>query len=403
MEPGKPKLGYLIPEFPSQTHIFFWREINAIRSMGIDVQIISTQKSDLTKVKHDFAKPASKQTFYLHPPKLSYFSHIFLRPLWLFRCMRYIFSLETRMVEKLRLIYFIVMASGLLMFCQRNHIKHIHGHSCASVAHILAMASLNEEITYSLTLHGGLNIYGDSHRQKMKRAAFVATVTQPLHDEVKQHTGLPSDHIPVISMGVDLEKFTPARRQFDKTKPLRFVTIARLSIGKGHTYSLQALSRLKAAGFPFSFTIVGDGPDRSLVERDIVDLGLQKEVSLTGTLSEDEVLNVLESSDVLLLTSFGEFEAAPVCVMEAMASGIPTITSIIGGTRDMVDHDVNGFLVEQCNVDEIEAAILRFFRDRSLVSAMGERARKKAESVFDYKVQAFNLIENTRKRTASLG
>ncbi len=402
MNNKKSKLGYLIPEFPGQTHIFFWRELNAIRDMGIDVQIISTQKNDLNLVKHDFAKPASEQTFYLHPPKLSYFFWCLIHPVWFFRCLKYISSLETRVVEKFKLIYFIIMAAGLLHFCRGHHIKHIHGHSCANVAHILAMASLGNKLTYSLTLHGGLSIYGDSHRQKMQRAAFVSTVTRPLHEEVKQNAGLSPERIPVISMGVDLQKFSPTQRQFDATKPLRFVTIARLSIGKGHEYSLRALQRIKAAGFSFSFTVVGDGPERARVEKEVADLGLQDEVTMLGTLSENEVLSVLENSDLLLLTSFGEFEAAPVCVMEAMASGIPTITSIIGGTRDMVDHNVNGFLVEQRNVDEIEVAMLKFLKDRSLLNTMGAHARQKAEQVFDYKYQAQNLIESIRKFTESL-
>src|SRR5580658_3359635 len=65
------RLGYLVPEFPSQTHIFFWREICALRGMGIDVVLISTRKPTPITCRHDFAIEAAVKTQYLFPPKAS--------------------------------------------------------------------------------------------------------------------------------------------------------------------------------------------------------------------------------------------------------------------------------------------------------------------------------------------
>lgn len=391
-------LGYFIPEFPGQTHIFFWRELLAIRSTGQSAQLISTRKADLSQVKHLFATPASKETFYLHPPSLASFFFPLFNISWFIKSLKYIAALpDGGLAEKLKVSYFIIAAANMIRFCRNNNIKHVHGHSCASVAHILALASLHNEISYSLTLHGGLNTYGNNHKNKFSHAKFVSTVTRPLQKEVNEKTGLPLNRIPVISMGVDLSKFNYIENKQNTSHPLKLVTVARLAIGKGHAFTLQALARLKEQGFDFHYTIVGGGEARSAIEEAINRHQLNDQVSLTGSLGEEDVLAILRDSDVLMLTSFGEFEAAPVCVMEAMAIGIPTITSIIGGTRDMINDSVDGFLVEQRNVDQIEQALLRFLTNRQLVTQFGEAARQKAEKDFDAVLQAKKLIAEINK------
>ena len=239
MKKNKPVIGYFIPEFPSQTHIFFWREFLSIRSAGRGIQMVSTRKADLSLVKHDFAQTASKQTIYLHPPSIAAIWFILTNIKWAAKSIGYVKKLKQGGIkEKLKNLYFILLAARLLEQCRKIGVYHVHGHSCASVAHILAIASICEEITYSLTLHGGLDVYGSNHKQKMSNAKFVAAVTRPLQQELHQQVGLPLEKIPVISMGVNLEKF-----QFNSTskppdEPLVFVTVARLTAGKGHTFAL---------------------------------------------------------------------------------------------------------------------------------------------------------------------
>ena len=394
-------LGYFIPEFPGQTHIFFWRELLAMRELGHDVQLISTRRADLGLVKHEFAEPAARETFYLHPPGAEALLYALSHPIWLCKALRYLVGLrEGGLREKLRVLPFVVYAANLIAYCRRRSIDHVHGHSCANVAHILAMASLGDDLSYSLTLHGGLEVYGNNHPQKMQRATFVATVTRPLQAEVMQATGLSLERVPRISMGVDLSRFTYSDRTQEQSRPLRLVTIARLTPGKGHSFALKALHRLHQRGYDFDYAIVGGGEAQDDIQAEIDACGLSAKVRLLGTLSEDQVLETLRDSDVLLLTSYGMFEAAPVCVMEAMATGVPTLTSIIGGTRDMVDDGVNGLLVEQCNVDQIENALTTYLDDRSVVESFGRRAREKAEQHFDSREQARRLLEHIERQQA---
>jgi colanic acid/amylovoran biosynthesis glycosyltransferase len=109
-------------------------------------------------------------------------------------------------------------------------------------------------------------------------------------------------------------------------------------------------------------------------------------------MSESAVATALAQSDVLLLTSIGLGEAAPVAVMEAMASGIPVIASIIGGTPDMISDGVDGYLVPQEDVAAIAANLRRLAADKALRERIGHAARARAEREFDSRVLANRLL-----------
>ena len=137
------RLGYLVPEFPSQTHAFFWREINALRSMGESVLLLSTRKPRPLNCRHEFAAAAISQTHYLFPPAIIDLAT------WgvtggrgLRRALAYLHGLEpvaaTNFVRRYGLL---ASAIDLLQWAHRERIDHIHVQSCADAAHIVALAS----------------------------------------------------------------------------------------------------------------------------------------------------------------------------------------------------------------------------------------------------------------------
>ena len=149
---------------------------------------------------------------------------------------------------------------------------------------------------------------------------------------------------------------------------------------------------MKQKQYKFHYHIVGSGPYQEGIEQQVKDLGLESYVTLHGSLGESAVLKLLLQSDVLLLTSVGNFEAAPVCVMEAMACGVPCIVSYIGGTPDMISQGVDGFLVDQRSVSDIENAMDEFFTNPDKLEDMSKAARVSALEKFDYKKHAKNLV-----------
>lgn len=389
------KLLYLVPEFPSQTHAFFWREVQALRARGVEVTLVSTRKPPAGACRHEFAQEAARQTHYLFPPSgLSDALFLLTRP-WAFaKALRYVAGLnETPWLRRILAIAMILPAAGLCRLSRQKGADHLHVHSFANSAHVAALARLLGGCHYSLTLHGDLEVYGTDHASKTAHARFVTCVTEPLKRQVLDRLGLPESKVHVLWMGVDTRHFKPADRPARRADdPLRLLTVARLHVNKGHRFALRALKRLKDRGLAARYTIVGDGPDRGAIEQEVAALGLTDSVELVGTRSESEVLGLLQQSDALLLTSIGMGEAAPVAVMEAMACGLPVVCSIIGGTRDMVRHGHDGYLVEQEDVDAIAQSIGRLIEDPDLAKRMGREARARAEQVFDCDALAGRLL-----------
>ncbi len=386
------KLGILIPEFPSQTHIFFWREILALRDMGCEVHIVSTKKPDLSKNQHEFSREVANTRYLVPFPVLKVLWFNVCNFQWLYHCLRYCFRLkQSSMIEKFKVILFIPVAANLIFFVREKGVAHIHAHSCANSAHLVALANLYSGLPYSISVHGNLSEYGKDHVDKMRNAKFIATVTKPLQGEVLDACPMfTEERVPVIAMGVDLSRFSVSGVKRLEGRPFKLCSISRLAFVKGHSYTLQALARLPAE-FDYHFSIVGDGEMRNSLEAEVKTLGLEGRVTFLGFRPESEVINILEDADIFLLTSFGKGEAAPVAVMEAMASGKAVICSIIGGTRDMINDGDDAFLVRQQDPDDIARVLQRLMEDEKLLYRIGERARERAEKQFSHIANAKKL------------
>lgn len=388
---GARRIGYLIPEFPSQTHAFFWRELCAIEESGVPVEVFSTRRPTPGSCPHGFAEAAEARATYLFPPRIGPVTRFLTtHPGALRRAISYIRSLsETPPTQRAKLLALIGSAAGLVLHCQAQDIGHVHIHSCANAAHLGALAHILGGISYSLTLHGDLQVYGTDHAAKMHEATFVSSVTAPLQAALRREIG-GGKRYPVIWMGVDTTRFCPAPPRATSDR-FEAVTIARLNFTKGHRFFLQAMAELRAEGLDIHYRIAGEGKERPVIEAEIERLGLGPHVELLGAVGEDTVLSLLHSSDTLALTSIQQGEAAPVAIMEAMACGLVPVCSIIGGTPDMIRDGENGFLVPQEDVQAIADATRILATDPVRRAAMATQARETAEQIFDHRTNALAL------------
>jgi colanic acid/amylovoran biosynthesis glycosyltransferase len=389
-------LFYLVPEFPSQTHAFFWREIQALRTLGVDVVPVSTRRPPPQACRHEFAQQAIGQTHYLFPPDwLSDLLYLLARPAGVLKSLAYVAGLtDSRWFQRMLVLPLILPAARLCSLERQLGADHLHVHSFANSAHVAALARLLGGCGYSLTLHGDLEVYGRDHASKTRHASFVTCVTRPLVQQVTEKLQLPSSFVHLLWMGVDTSRFQPVQHEERQpSEPLRMITVARLHAAKGHRYALAALNQLVNEGLNIHYTIVGDGPQEQEIQQEVSRLGLSQVVTMTGTRSETEVLDLLQSSHVLILPSVGAGEAAPVAVMEAMACGLPVICSIIGGTRDMIADGEDSFLVEQKDVQAIAERLRSLVRDPKLALDLGKSARSRALREFDCNLLAKKLLE----------
>lgn len=387
------RVGYLVPEFPGQTHVFFWREALALRSFGDETRFFSTRRPPADSCPHAFDREARATTEYVFPPRPLGVARALARaPLAGARFATYLASLDDSPMGRARVAAMIPSALDLAERCRQARIDHLHVHSCANSAHLAALSRLAGGPPYSVVVHGDLEVYGTSHRSKMGGAAFVVTVTRPLRDEVHAIPGLASQRVEVITMGVNADEFVPGPERETASNTLTLVTVARLALTKGHELVFRALKNARASGHDVRYLLVGSGPYEPELRRLVGELGIGEHVEILGSLSETEVRRVLqERADVFVLAS--EVEAAPVAIMEAAACGVPVITSRVGGTPDMLVPGESGLFIEQRDVDALTTHVEALARDPERRAALGRGARERAVARFDSRVCARQLRE----------
>jgi colanic acid/amylovoran biosynthesis glycosyltransferase len=397
------RIGYLISVFPALTHIIFWRQITLLREMGVELVLLSTRRPSPGSCPHEFAAQAEAETYYAYPPPLlSCSMTLASRPLGVFRALRYLANLrESPIKDRVKRLGLLFCAANLLHHIQKHDIRHIHAHSAAEGAHLVALCRLLGGPTYSLTLHGDLPVYGTDHRSKMADASFVMTDGPHLKKQVESEIGIPAERVISNFLGIDTEKWHDAGLHAHEPGRLHVVTVARLNYTKGIQHALAAVRSVLDRGFDLRYSVAGEGPYRPEIEAEIRRLGLSDRVTLLGMLSEAQIIRLNQEADVFVLPSIGLGEAFPSAVIEAMASGLPVISSIIGATPEMITHGVEGFLVEPGDEAGLTAALVRLAENPDERRRMGEAGQSRAGTAFDRKNSASRFLQAITERTSA--
>ena len=199
--------------------------------------------------------------------------------------------------------------------------------------------------------------------------------------------GCPREKISILRSGVDLGAFA-FRGHSPLHDPVRLLTIARLTPIKGLEHALRAVKLLREAGVGVDYRILGGGPLASELAGLSVALEIDSLVTFEGRVDSRRVREALAETDILLAPSItgpeGEQEGLPNSVKEAMATGVPTITTATGGIPELVEDGQTGYLVPEKDAASIAARIVELAEDWNSVAAVTERARARIESEYDH-------------------
>lgn len=182
--------------------------------------------------------------------------------------------------------------------------------------------------------------------------------------------------LPVLGLGVDVERFSPRDQQPQDPGPLHVGYVGRLQERKGVRVLLDAVAAVPAATLAF----VGGGPDREHLVAEVARLGLGERVQARSFVAHDELPGVYREFDVICVPSIatpGWIEQFGRVAVEAMASGVPVIASDVGSLPEVVGDA--GILVPPGDVDALAAALRRLDDDPQLRHDLAERGRKRAE------------------------
>lgn len=394
------RIAYLIPEYPGQTHTFFWRELNAIRKLGIEVEVFSTQKPPAKIISHDWAKMAMSETTYLFPPgpaQLWGAAKMLLRsgPWRWGRCLRAVIQADVPgLSERLRLLPLIIIAAELAALMEKQGLSHVHVHMCGDVANIAMFAHLLRSLSYSLTLHNSLIEFGFNQKWKWRFATFAIVISQRHLSEVqKELAGFLPPEVVVAPMGVDLATLSRQihYQPFSGSEVCRIFSCGRLNPQKNHGDLLRALHQVRKSGLDARLIIAGGDDSRDEIHQaDLLQLmhklSLDGKVELLGAVSEPVIRDELEKAHIFALASI--HEGVPVSVMEAMAMNLPIVVTDVGGMRELVDDGQNGFIVPARQPDLMAARMIALLRNPEQAQEFSRAARRKIEHCFHSGISA---------------
>ena len=278
----------------------------------------------------------------------------------------------------------------------RPHLLHTHTAKAGAVGRIAALLAGGARPPIVVhTFHGHvLRGYFGPRREAFFRTlerelARVSTrlvaVSPQIRDELVELGVAPAERFSVIRLGLDLEGRAGASR--DRGSELRrrlglpeaaFVVgwVGRMTAIKRLPDVLAGFALLRERGVEATLCLVGDGPDRPLVQQCVRELGLADHVLAVGY--QTDVAPYYPLFDVLVLASANE--GTPVAAIEALAAGTPVVSTDVGGVRDVVSEGVDGLLIPAGDVVALASALEVLARDPSLRARMGRAGAERARA-----------------------
>ena len=191
--------------------------------------------------------------------------------------------------------------------------------------------------------------------------------------------GVPTDRIRVLHPGVDAERFSPSRNGDEHRRMI--LSVSRLAdMYKGHDMTIRALPLIKSKVPAARYVIAGGGPLREYLGRVAQSVGVQQDVEFLGEVSDDQLLDLYRSADVLAVlsresASLGGAEGFGIVCLEAAACGVPVVAGRSGGLPDAVQDGVTGILVDPQDLGAAAEAIVSLLADPARARRMGAAGR----------------------------
>lgn len=198
--------------------------------------------------------------------------------------------------------------------------------------------------------------------------------------------GCPEKKIHVHHMGVDTNKFSFHTRRTKNNGETLLLSVARLVEKKGLEWAIEAVVRIHSDFPTIRYKIAGNGPQKQFLAELIEQHGAEKYIELLGWRSPVEICELMRQADVFVAPSVtasdDDQEGIPVVLMEAMAQGIPIVSTIHSGIPELVQDGKTGFLVPERDVSALAAALARIIETRSAWAIMGKTGREYVEKYF---------------------
>jgi glycosyltransferase involved in cell wall biosynthesis len=386
---GEPKIAYITGEYPRATDTFIQREVAGLRARGLSVETCSIRRTDPAHHVGDEQRAEAARTFHvleaaLRPAGLirAHAGCAMRAPKRYFQALRLGWRTRAPGVKAAlyQLVYF-AEAGVLAQHMQKRGITHLHNHIATASCTVSMLASRMSGIPFSFTLHGP-DIFFEPHRwrldAKIGEAQFVTCISHFCRAQAMNFSSPEMwGKLHIVHCGIEPERYAPPAA----AKGKRLLFVGRLASVKGVPVLLSALQSLKERHPEMRCTLIGDGPERARLKARAREMGLDGMTEFAGYKSQTEVAEALAQSDLFVLPSFAE--GVPVVLMEAMAAGVPVVTTHVAGIPELVRDGVHGILAHPGDPASLAGAIDALLDDPRRAHVMGLAGRETVQRDFN--------------------
>ena len=391
-------VAYLVSRFPHVSETFIVREVNGVVDAGVDVEL----RSLYPPVDATVHPEAERWMDRLRRPSPR--AGVLATAWWLRRRpMRLLSSLALVVAGYARRPALLVRALATVPLAAahareidgEDRVRHVHAHYATYPALAAWIVRRLTGVPYSFTSHAH-DLYVDQSMlaRKVADAAFTVTIS----DFNRRFLGPYGGAAEVVHCGVDPDAMAFAPRTPPAEGPVRALCVASLQEYKGHAVLLDALARDGLGRVEVD--LVGGGELREALEARAAALGLSDRVRFHGPLSAPRVAELLSAADLFVLPSIvaadGQMEGIPVALMEALAHGLPVVTTRLSGIPELVRDGETGLLAEPGDPDALAGALRAVLADPGAARARAERGRALVEEQFDLRASARRMAELLR-------
>ncbi len=385
-----PRMAYLISRYPAVSHTFILREIERLRQLGFEIGVASVNAPDRSNEKMTRQERDEQAcTYYIkrHGLRGAVAAHLrgWLRPASYLNGLAYALKLGGWNLKSILFgFFYFTEALMIARWMKNNHFEHLHVHFATAAANVGLVLKAFHPCTLSFTVHGPDEFYdakGQWLSEKIAAVDFLVCIGRFARSQMMQLS--PGRHwhkFEICPLGVDPDLFIPTSHK-DTEDPFTILCVGRLTPAKGQRVLIEACRLMQDRKLDFRLVMVGAGPDEADLKARVMELGLAPLVEFTGPLNQDQVMKHYARADAFALPSFAE--GIPVVLMEAMASGVPCVTTRITGIPELIRDGVDGLLVTPSDSNELADALEALMRDPELRQDLAREGRARVLAEYD--------------------
>lgn len=365
---NKPVVGYILKQYPRLSETFILHELLALQDAGIATSVYSLRPPTDGRFHPELAAYRGEVTYPSQLDKTAAADALAaLAELDLSRYGEAIDMLDQLPVA--RRADLLVQAAQVARAARCSGVTHLHAHFLTIASHVAYLAHLLTGLPFSVTAHAK-DVYRntidwDLARLIANNAATVVTVC----DANLAHltTMLPDASVRRIYNGLSDPEPPGARADRDDNLVLG---VGRLVEKKGFGVLLDAVAQLTSQKQPVRCVLIGDGDQRDLLTAQAERLGIGDRVTFTGSLPQSDVAAWLRRAWVMaapcVIGDDGNQDALPTALLEALAAGLPAVSTPVAGIPEIISDEMQGLLVPSGDADKLAAAISRLLHDHDL-------------------------------------